>query len=167
MFPARLPEVNAVLNALAGVWLLAGYYFIRHRRIAAHRTCMLGAFTTSILFLAGYLTYHFLAGTNRFHTQGWIRGLYLGILGTHTVLAAALVPLVLITLTRGLRRRYARHRRIARWTWPVWMYVSVTGVVVYLMLYRLDPALSGLPVGAGPAITAPGPAVDPGDDPGR
>ncbi len=141
----QLPLLNAILNGGAGVWLVAGILMIRRGRIAAHRACMLGAVATSVLFLVSYLTYHFQVGTTRFQTPGLIRGVYLGILLTHTVLAAAIVPLVLVTLYRALKGRYLKHRKIARWTWPLWMYVSVTGVVIYLMLYHLDPALSGRP----------------------
>jgi putative membrane protein len=136
-----LPTVNAVLNATSAVLLGLAYRFIRRRRVSAHRATMLAAVGTSVLFLASYLTYHAIAGVHRFQTPGAVRTVYLAILGTHTVLAAVIVPLVLITLIRGLRGRFVKHRRIARWTWPLWMYVSVTGVVIYLMLYHLDPAL--------------------------
>ncbi|HEX6212724.1 MAG TPA: DUF420 domain-containing protein [Methylomirabilota bacterium] len=132
-----LPTLNAVLNGIAGTFLLAGYYFIRRGRIPAHRGAMLAAFATSTLFLVSYVIYHANAGSRPFPGQGMIRPLYFTILITHIVLAAAIVPLALVTLARGLRRDDARHRRLARWTWPIWMYVSVTGVVIYLMLYRL------------------------------
>lgn len=138
-----LPALNAILNGTSAVLLGLGYRFIRRGRVSAHRASMLGAFSASILFLVSYLTYHAVAGIHRFQTPGPIRWIYLAILGAHTVLAVVIVPLVLITLFRGLRGRYARHRRIARWTWPIWMFVSVTGVVIYLMLYQLDPALRG------------------------
>ena len=136
-----LPRLNASLNALSAVWLLAGFVFIRRGRVAAHRTCMIAALVTSVLFLTSYLIYHAQAGTTRFQTEGWVRQVYLLILGTHTVLAVAVVPLVLITLRRALRRRFDLHRRLARVTWPIWIYVSVTGVVIYWMLYHVDPAL--------------------------
>lgn len=138
-----LPAVNACLNGLAGAWLVAGYVFIRRGQREAHRRCMLAAAATSLLFLVSYLTYHAQAGTTRFQSPGAIRTVYLTILGTHTVLAAALVPLVAVTLFRALRGRFPAHRRLARITWPVWMYVSVTGVVIYFMLYHLDPRTVG------------------------
>jgi len=138
-----LPVVNASLNALSGVWLALGFRFIRRGNRSAHRICMIAAVITSILFLTSYLVYHVHVGTTRFQTPGWIRILYLGILGTHTVLAVAVVPLVAITLARALRGRFDAHRRLARITWPIWLYVSVTGVIIYGMLYHLDPALRG------------------------
>lgn len=136
-----LPRLDACLNALSAVWLCAGLYFIKRGHIALHRFCMLGAVTTSLLFLTSYIIYHAHVGTTRFQTPGWIRQVYLAILATHTVLAVAVVPLVAITLSRALRRRFDQHRKIARITWPIWVYVSVTGVVIYWMLYHLDPAL--------------------------
>jgi uncharacterized membrane protein YozB (DUF420 family) len=132
-----LPALNATLNGIAGCFLAAGYYFIRQRRIAAHRACMVSAFIASTLFLISYLVYHFNIGSRPFPGQGPIRTLYFTILITHVSLAAAIVPLALVTLSRGLKLDIVRHRRIARWTWPIWMYVSVTGVVIYLMLYRI------------------------------
>ena len=138
-----LPALNAGLNTLSALCLALGFAFIRARRVTAHRRAMLGAVTASVLFLASYLTYHLQAGTTRFQTPGAPRTVYLAILATHTVLAVVIVPLVAITLVRALRGRFVLHRRIARWTWPLWMYVSITGVVIYLMLYHLDPALSG------------------------
>jgi uncharacterized membrane protein YozB (DUF420 family) len=134
-----LPHLNAALNATCAVLLLAGFACIRRRRIAAHRACMLAAFGVACLFLASYLTYHAQAGTTRFTAQGWIRTLYFVLLTSHTVLAAAIVPLAIVTLRRGLRRDDGRHRRIARWTLPVWLYVSVTGVLVYAFLYHWYP----------------------------
>ena len=136
-----LPKLNACLNALSAIWLVSGLIFIRRGRVSAHRFCMLAAVITSMLFLTSYIVYHAQVGTTRFQTQGWVRQLYLVILGTHTILAVAVVPLVLITLRRALGRRFDRHRRIARITWPIWVYVSVTGVVIYWMLYHVDPAL--------------------------
>ena len=133
-----LPSVNAALNATSGVLLLVGYRFIRHGRTDAHRSCMLAAFAVSSLFLASYLFYHYHAGSKPFMGQGWVRPVYFTILISHIILAAAIVPLALVTLYRGLQGRFERHRRIARWTFPIWLYVSVTGVVVYWMLYHLD-----------------------------
>jgi putative membrane protein len=142
---ADLPAVNASLNGLSAVFLGAGYYFIRRKNQSAHRNCMLAAFAASTLFLACYLTYHgYLAwhlhqGPTRFTKPPGFRPVYLGILLTHTVLAVVVVPLVIITLSRALRQRFDRHKRIARWTWPCWMYVSVTGVLIYLLLYQIFP----------------------------
>lgn len=134
---SQLPTVNAALNALSAVFLCAGYLWIRAGNRAAHRRCMLAAFGCSILFLICYLVYHFHVGSVGFKGQGWIRPVYFTILISHTILAAAVVPLALVTLVRALGENFAAHRRIARWTLPVWLYVSVTGVVIYLMLYRL------------------------------
>lgn len=133
---AHLPALNATLNGIAAVLLVIGYVLIRQRRWQLHRAVMLAAFATSTLFLISYVTYHASAGSRRFTGVGPIRNLYFAILITHVILAAAIVPLALITLSRGLRARYDRHARIARWTLPIWLYVSVTGVVVYLMLYQ-------------------------------
>ena len=137
MTVSDLPALNATLNATSAVLLTTGWILIRRGRIAQHRAVMIAAVCTSILFLISYLVYHAQVGSVRFTKQGPIRAVYFTILLTHTVLAAAIVPLVLVTLTRGLRARYERHRRIARWTMPIWLYVSVTGVVVYLMLYQM------------------------------
>lgn len=134
---ASLPLVNAALNAVAAVLLIWGYALIRQKRIATHRRVMISAFVVSSLFLIGYLTYHFAAGLVLFRKTGAIRAVYMSILGTHTVLAATVPVLAVITLSRALSARYDRHRRIARWTLPIWLYVSVTGVVVYVMLYRM------------------------------
>jgi uncharacterized membrane protein YozB (DUF420 family) len=131
-----LPTLNASLNAVAAVLLTAGYAFIRRRQIPAHRACMLGAFVTSALFLISYLIYHANIGSKPFQGTGAIRSIYLTILVTHIVLAAAVLPLAVVTLWRAQRGDFARHRRIARWTLPIWLYVSVTGVIVYVMLYR-------------------------------
>jgi putative membrane protein len=130
-----LPAINASLNGLAAIFLINGYFLIRARRISAHRFCMIAAFVCSCLFLVLYLTFHYLAGVIRFGGQGWIRPFYLTLLTSHTILAAVIVPLVLITLSRGLTRKFDKHRKIARWTLPLWLYVSVTGVVVYWLLY--------------------------------
>lgn len=135
MSVAQLPALNASLNAASAVLLCAGYLLIRRRRTAAHRACMLSALVCSALFLASYLTYHYHAGSVPYRGPGWTRPLYFAILISHTILAAAVVPLVLVTLGRALRERFERHAAIARWTLPIWMYVSVTGVVIYLMLY--------------------------------
>ena len=137
MTVSDLPALNATLNATSAVLLTTGWILIRRGRIAQHRAVMIAAVCTSALFLISYLVYHAQVGSVRFTKQGPIRAVYFTILLTHTVLAAAIVPLVLVTLTRGLRARYERHRRIARWTMPLWLYVSVTGVIVYLMLYQM------------------------------
>jgi putative membrane protein len=134
------PALDAALNALSAMLLVAGYLFIRNRNIRAHRLCMLSAFGTSSLFLVCYLWYHAHHGITRFRGSRLVRSAYLTLLGSHTVLAVVIVPLILITLTRALRRDFGRHRRIARWTLPLWLYVSVTGVVVYWMLYHLQSA---------------------------
>ena len=136
MSVSDLPTLNAVLNATSALLLLGGWVSIRRRRIDTHRRFMLTAFGSSIVFLVSYVVYHAQAGSKPFPGTGPVRLLYFVILLTHVVLAAVIVPLALVTLRRGLRREDARHRRIARWTWPTWMYVSVTGVVIYLMLYH-------------------------------
>ena len=132
-----LPLVNASLNGVATVLLLVGYVCIRQRRIAAHRAAMVSAFVTSVLFLISYLVYHAHAGSRPFPGQGPIRVVYFVILISHIILAATIPPLAGITLWRAYRRRFDRHMKIARWTLPLWLYVSVTGIVVYLMLYQL------------------------------
>lgn len=137
MSVSDLPALNATLNATSAVLLAYGWWLIRRRRIAQHRRVMIAAFSVSIAFLVSYLVYHAQVGSVRFTKQGPIRILYFTILLTHTVLAAAIVPMVLMSLSRGLKRQDARHRAIARWTMPLWLYVSVTGVIVYVMLYRL------------------------------
>ncbi len=134
---AALPLVNACLNATSAALLTAGYVCIRRRRVTAHRACMLSALAVSTLFLVSYVTYHSLTGSRPFGGQGWIRLVYFPMLISHIVLAAVIVPLALATVYRALRRDFARHVRIARWTLPLWLYVSVTGVLVYWMLYRL------------------------------
>lgn len=133
---SQLPTLNAALNSLSAVFLLAGYLFIKARNRNAHRACMLAAFACSTLFLISYLVYHYQVGSVPFKGQGWVRPLYFTILLTHTILAVTVVPLALITLRRALKERFDAHRKIARWTFPIWLYVSVTGVVVYAMLYR-------------------------------
>jgi len=133
---SALPKLNAMLNGGSAILLGAGYVFIRRRQIAAHLSCMLSAFGLSILFLISYVVYHFHAGSRPFAGQGWIRPVYFVLLLTHVVLAAVIVPLALTTIWRALSGRFDRHRAIARWTLPIWLYVSVTGVVIYWMLYR-------------------------------
>jgi uncharacterized membrane protein YozB (DUF420 family) len=130
-----LPAVNATLNALSAAFLSAGYVLIRSGRQQAHQRCMLAALATSTLFLACYVVYHANVGSRPFGGQGVVRLVYFSILITHVVLAASVVPLALVTASRGLRQRLDAHVRIARWTLPIWLYVSVTGVVIYLMLY--------------------------------
>lgn len=132
----HLPSLNALLNGTSAGLLLAGHRYIRRGNRAAHRRCMLGTFAASTLFLVSYVTYHYIHGTTRFQGIGWIRPVYFTLLTTHTICAAAIVPLAIITLLRGLRSDFARHARIARWTYPLWLYVSITGVAVYLMLYH-------------------------------
>jgi uncharacterized membrane protein YozB (DUF420 family) len=136
---AILPAVNAALNALSACLLIGGYACIRRGRRAAHQRCMLAAFLVSVLFLASYLTLRYLAGMTRFEGQGWIRPVYFTILLSHTVLAAGIVPLAIVTMARALREEHARHVRVARWTLPLWLYVSITGVVIYWLLYHLYP----------------------------
>jgi uncharacterized membrane protein YozB (DUF420 family) len=145
MTPLDLPVVNACLNGLSAIFLGAGYYFIRRKQQAPHQKCMVAAFVTSVLFLICYITYHTYLGIylhrgpTVFKNPAWFRPIYLTILFTHTILAVVIVPLVLITLNRGLKQRFELHKKIARWTWPLWMYVSVTGVAIYLLLYRVFP----------------------------
>jgi putative membrane protein len=131
-----LPAVNASLNAISGVLLLAGYTMMRLRKIDMHRRLMIAAFAASALFLVCYVVYHAQVGSVPFPRHGWVRPLYFSILVTHVVLAASVPPLAIVTLTRGLKGRYPQHRKIARWTFPIWMYVSVTGVLVYVLLYQ-------------------------------
>jgi uncharacterized membrane protein YozB (DUF420 family) len=133
-----LPTLNATLNAIGAILLVLGYLLIRRRRIAAHRACMVAALICSVLFLASYLVYHSLVGSVRFQGAGVVRTVYFSILLSHTVLAAAVPVLALITLVRALKQRFDRHRVIARWTLPIWLYVSVTGVTIYWMLYRME-----------------------------
>jgi uncharacterized membrane protein YozB (DUF420 family) len=140
-----LPAVNATLNALSAVFLAAGFVFIKRGNKIAHRNCMISAFATSVVFLLCYLTYHgYLAvvlhkGPTRFLNPAWFRPIYLTLLGTHTILAIVIVPLILRTLWLAKKERFETHKRIARWTWPLWMYVSVTGVIVYFLLYQIFP----------------------------
>jgi putative membrane protein len=134
-----LPALNAALNATSAILLTSGYRFIRRRQITAHKRCMLAACATSALFLLSYLTYHYYIGSMPFRGQGWVRPLYFTILISHTILAAAIVPLALTTLFRAWKADFRRHARLARWTLPIWLYVSVTGVIIYVMLYQLFP----------------------------
>jgi uncharacterized membrane protein YozB (DUF420 family) len=146
MFPSvsllplhTLPLLNALLNGLSAILLCSGYIAIRRRCVSLHKTCMLTACFTSALFLISYLTYHYHVGSKPFTGQGSIRLVYFTILISHTILAATIVPLVVLTLTRAWKAQWPRHRRLARWTLPLWLYVSVTGVIIYVMLYQLYP----------------------------
>lgn len=140
-----LPAVNASLNGLSAVFLTAGFIFIRQKNIAAHRFCMISAFCVSVIFLICYLTYHIYLGVvlhqplTHFQNPHWFRPIYLAILIPHETLAMVIVPMILITLSRALRERFDKHKKIARWTWPLWMYVSLTGVLVYWLLYIKFP----------------------------
>jgi len=136
-----LPTLNAILNATSGILIVAGFFFVRRKRINAHRACMIAAVSSSILFLISYLVYHYHHGATRFPGTGWVRAFYFIILISHTILAALIVPFVIVTLRRALRGQFARHMRVARWTFPMWLYVSITGVIVYLMLYHFYPTL--------------------------
>ena len=135
-----LPHLNACLNGTSAVLLFSGYRFIRAKNVIAHRTCQVAALVVSILFLASYLTYHYNHGSTRFQGTGLARPIYFTILTTHTILAIVIVPLVILTFYRALRNDFTRHRRIARITLPIWLYVSITGVIVYLMLYHIYPS---------------------------
>jgi len=135
-----LPLLNAILNSTSAVLLIAGYISIRTQRVKLHRAMMLSALACSVLFLTSYLVYHAQVGSVRFAGLGSVRIFYFTVLVTHTILAVAIVPLVLVTLSRALRRRYRNHKSIAVWTLPLWLYVSVTGVIIYLMLYQFYPA---------------------------
>ncbi|MFQ5927955.1 MAG: DUF420 domain-containing protein [Terriglobia bacterium] len=137
---STLPSLNAMLNGASALLLLTGYVFIRRGQVNQHKAAMATAFVFSVSFLTSYLTYHVQVGSVPFRGTGWIRPVYFTILISHTLLAVLVVPLALITLSRALRGRFDKHRRIARWTLPIWLYVSVTGVVVYWMVYQLYPA---------------------------
>jgi putative membrane protein len=134
-----LPAVNATLNGLSAVFLMTGYVFIRRGNQTAHRNSMVAALITSAIFLTCYLIYHFNAGRTEFREPQSFRPYYLALLLTHTVLAVVIVPLIATTMSRAIRARYDLHKKIARWTWPLWMYVSVTGVIIYLILYKIYP----------------------------
>jgi uncharacterized membrane protein YozB (DUF420 family) len=148
-----LAPLNSILNSIAAVLLISGFYCIRRRWVRAHRACMIAAFAVSTAFFISYCIYHYEVGDVRFQGHGWIRPVYFSILISHIVLAAAIVPLALITITRALRGNFPKHRRIARWTLPIWLYVSITGVVVYLMCYRLYPP--GYPIATRVAAMEP------------
>ena len=135
-----LPHLNATLNASSFVLLSSGYYFIRRQNIAAHRNCQIAALTASVLFLVSYIVYHSHHGVTTFAGKGIVHSVYLTILTTHTILAVVIVPFVVVTVLRAKRRDFQRHKAIARWTLPLWLYVSLTGVIVYLMLYHLYPS---------------------------
>jgi len=137
---AAFPVIDASLNGTSAVLLLIGRGLIQRGRMAAHRAVMVTALVSSSLFLASYLYYHWHVGSVHFQGQGWTRPVYFSILISHTILAAVIVPMIIITLSRALRERFDRHRAIARWTYPLWLYVSVTGVVIYVMLYKLFAA---------------------------
>ena len=139
-FIPYLPHLNAILNSTSALLLVAGFRFIRLGRVQAHRNCQVTAVVTSTVFLVSYLTYHYYHGATKFLGQGLVRPLYFTILLTHTILAVIIVPMILVTLYRATRGDFIRHRRIARWTLPVWLYVSVTGVIVYVMLYHIYPS---------------------------
>jgi uncharacterized membrane protein YozB (DUF420 family) len=132
-----LPALNATLNAISFVLLVTGYYFIRRRQWRRHRACMIAALVMSGLFLTSYVIYHAQVGSVPFRGTGWIRTVYFAVLIPHVILAAGMVPPILVTVSRGLSAKYDTHRRIARWTLPLWLYVSITGVIVYLMLYQM------------------------------
>ncbi len=135
-----LPAVNALLNSISALFISIGYVMIRQRKVMAHRACMIAAFITSTFFLISYLIYHYYHGATSFSAQGIARIVYFSILISHTILAVVIVPLILLTFYRAFRDQVAKHQRIARWTLPLWLYVSVTGVIVYLMLYQIYPA---------------------------
>ena len=132
-----LPALNATLNATASVLLVAGYIMIRRGERAKHRACMIAALVVTTMFLTSYVIYHLQVGSVPFQGEGWIRSIYFAVLVPHVILAIAIVPLVIMTVSRALSARFDKHRRIARWTLPLWLYVSVTGVIVYLMLYKM------------------------------
>jgi putative membrane protein len=134
-----LPAVNATLNSLSAMFLLVGYVLIRQKRQAAHRNCMIAALICSTLFLTFYLIYHYNAGRTDFKDPAWFRPIYLVLLVTHVVLAVVIVPMAITTVSLAIKRNYELHKRISRWTWPLWMYVSVTGVLIYLLLYQIFP----------------------------
>ena len=152
-----LPLINACLNGLATLFLTLGFVFIKQGKQTAHRNCMVSAFITSAVFLTCYLIYHFSTGATRFVDPAWFKPIYLVILFTHVVLAVVILPLIFMTFSRALKARYELHKKIARWTWPLWMYVSITGVVIYLLLYQIFPQ----PKGTDPDPTAPPVAEQP------
>ena len=139
-FIGYLPHLNACLNASSAILLFSGWRFIKAHNVAAHRACQISALIVSLLFLTSYLTYHYYHGTTRFQGTGLARPIYFTILTSHTILAVVIVPLVALTFFRAIRGDFGRHRRIARITLPLWFYVSITGVIVYLMLYQIYPS---------------------------
>jgi len=139
-FFSVLPHLNATLNASTFVLLSCGYYFIRRKRVSAHRNCQISALIASVVFLISYIVYHSHHGVTRFAGQGIVRPIYFTILTTHTFLAVVIVPFVIVTVWRAKRKDFLRHKRIARWTLPLWLYVSITGVIVYIMLYHFYPS---------------------------
>ena len=153
-----LPLINACLNALATVFLTLGFVFIKRGNKTAHRNCMISAFATSTIFLACYLTYHFnTVAVTRFVDPAWFRPIYLVLLLTHVVLAVVILPLIFMTLSRALKERFPQHKKIAKWTWPLWMYVSITGVLIYLLLYQIFPQPKPVPA---PPPLAEQPAIE-------
>lgn len=134
-----LPKINAGLNALSAVFLTIGFVAIKRGNKTLHRNCMVGALTCSVIFLGCYIYYHFHAGRTVFRDPAWFRPIYLTLLLTHTLLAVAILPMIVVTVVRAARQRFEAHKRIARWTWPIWMYVSVTGVLIYFLLYQIFP----------------------------
>ena len=139
-----LPTINACLNGLSAIFLTIGFIFIKQGKQTAHRNCMLAAFITSTLFLVGYLTYHFSAHlVTKFTNPAWFRPIYLTILLTHTLLAPVIVPLIFTSIILGLKGKNEKHKKVSRWTFPLWMYVSVTGVIIYLLLYQIFPQTRG------------------------
>lgn len=135
----QLPAVNATLNGISAILLLMGFIAIRKGNKKFHQRCMISAFAVSAVFLICYLVYHYYAGSTKFTATGWIRPVYFSILISHVILAAAIVPMILLTMWRAWKKDFEKHKKIARWTWPLWMYVSVTGVLIYLMLYQWFP----------------------------
>lgn len=135
----QLPAVNATLNGISAILLLMGFIAIRKGNKEFHQRCMISAFAVSAVFLICYLVYHYYAGSTKFTATGWIRPVYFSILISHVILAAAIVPMILLTMWRAWKKDFEKHKKIARWTWPLWMYVSVTGVLIYLMLYQWFP----------------------------
>ena len=143
MMVQDLPAVNACLNGLSTIFVAIGYIMIKQGKKVAHRNCMVGALTASTAFLTCYVIYHLQTGHTSFQDPAWFRPIYLVFLASHVLLAVAIVPLVIITVFRAARGNFERHKKIARWTWPIWMYVSVTGVLIYLLLYQIFPQTAG------------------------
>jgi len=154
-----LPLINACLNGLATIFLILGFVFIKKGNKESHKKCMISAFVTSALFLTCYLIYHFSTGATSFDKAHWFRPIYLVILSTHVVLAVVILPLIFMTFSRALKARYELHKKIARWTWPLWMYVSITGVLIYLLLYQIFPQQKGAKLNPTPPPAAEQPVV--------